>query len=233
MGNPANQAGIMNAIIPCFAPFRRGSRLATKLEHCLLLGQETMVDCLLAEGRIRSLLGKCRIPPLLAAIQPAGSGKTNAVRERLVGRLLSVGADPNARASGFTPLLLAAGHGTTVIVRSLLVAGARVDAKDHQGRNALHHAADSNQPVELALALLEAGIEPDAEDYLTGFTPLAMYARNHNAPACRILLAAGANPNARHHQLDVSPREAAHAIGSQTIIGILEEGLPCCSLPHA
>ena len=57
----------------------------------------------------------------------------------------------------------------------------------------------------------------------TGLTPLGIYASHHNPKACRVLIEAGADPNARIEPLDISPREAAHAIESPTIIHILEQ----------
>jgi len=184
------------------------SRLLTaRLERSLLLGHARMVDWLLDKGGDHLARKGHQLPPLLAAIRPAGPSKTNEIRQRLVVRLLTAGADPNAGIGGITPLLLAAGHGTHLIIHALLDAGAHAHAKDYQGRNALHHAAEGNQPATVVIRLLAAEIEIDAEDLHCGLTPLGIYARHHNPGACRALLAAGADPNARIDELDISPQE--------------------------
>jgi hypothetical protein len=213
----------MNDDIPHPSRLPKRRFLAARLEQSLLLGHEEMVDWLLDKGGDHLARKAHQLPPLLAAIRPAGSYKTNEIRQRLVVRLLAAGADPNASCGGITPLLLAACHGTVTIIDVLLDAGADAHAKDYQGRNALHHAAAGNQPAIVVIRLLTAEIEIDAEDLHSGLTPLGIYARHHNPRACRVLLAAGADPNARIDELDISPREAANSIESRTMIGILEE----------
>jgi hypothetical protein len=201
----------------------RSRILAARLERSLLLGHARMAHWLLDIGGNQLARKGHQLPPLLAAIRPAGPRKTDIIRERMVGRLLDAGADPDAGIGGMTPLLLAAGHGTVTIIDALLRAGAHPHAKDYQGRNALHHAAEGNQPAAVVVRLVTAGVDFDAEDLHSGFTPLGIYARHHNPGACRALLAAGADPNARINPLDISPREAAHSIESHTMVGILEE----------
>ena len=203
--------------------FTKPRLFAARLERSLLLGHAKMVNWLLNLGGDQLARKGHQLPPLLAAIRPAGAHKTDEIREQMVNRLLAAGADPNASIGGITPLLLAAGHGTDAIVRALIDAGADVHAKDFQGRNALHHAAEGNQPPAVIHPLLVAGIEIDSKNLHSGLTPLGIYARHHNPQACRALLAAGADPNARIYPLDISPREAAHSIESRTMVGILEE----------
>lgn len=203
--------------------FTRSRLLSARLERSLLLGHAKMVDWLLDQGGEQLARKSHQLPPLLAAIRPAGAHKTDPIREHMVHRLLDAGADPNASYGGISPLLLAASHGTVTIIELLLTANADAHAKDYQGRNALHHAAEANQPRAVVIRLLTAEIEIDTEDLHSGLTPLGIYARHHNLQACRALLAAGADPNARLSPLDISPREAANSIESRTMVGILEE----------
>ena len=58
------------------------------------------------------------------------------------------GLDPNAVAThGKTPLLLAVDFGTHAAVEALLKNGAKADAVDHYGHNALHYAAIRNKGI--------------------------------------------------------------------------------------
>jgi ankyrin repeat protein len=169
---------------------------AAGLEQALLLGHEDVVDWLVKTGGTEAARQGVELQPLLAAILPGRMGKTAAVRERMVKTLLAAKADPNASRSGISPLLAAARHGNAAIVRALLAAGARADAVDFKGRNALHRAAAANQPTELIAPLLRRGLDLDDEDPLTQLTPLAEYARQGNVKACTALLDAGADANA-------------------------------------
>jgi ankyrin repeat protein len=195
--------------------------LAARFERSLLLGHEKMAGWLLGRAGNGLARNGQRMPPLLAAIRPGGVHKTDEIRWRLVVRLLASGADPNSSQGGITPLLLAAEHGTAEIVKILLLTGADVRARDYLGRNALHHAAEANQPAELITPLIKAGVEFDAEDARSGLTPLATYTAHHNLEACQLLLKAGADPDARLEPLDTTPREAAREIESKTMIHML------------
>ncbi|KAL3271269.1 hypothetical protein HHI36_021760 [Cryptolaemus montrouzieri] len=80
--------------------------------------------------------------------------------------LLTVNVDVNSRVQDSMltpPIHLAAMHGDETMVRSLILAGARVDERDAQKRTALHVAAEAgNAPV--VSALIQNGIDCDAVD---------------------------------------------------------------------
>ncbi|MCU0779545.1 MAG: ankyrin repeat domain-containing protein [Akkermansiaceae bacterium] len=165
------------------------------LEQALLLGREEVVDWVLETGGAELVKEGAELRPLLAAILPTRVEKTDAIRERLVTRLLAAGADPNATRKGVTPLLLAARHGNETIVKALLAAGAKATATDLKSRNALHRAAAANQPAAVILPLLKRGLDLDEEDPTTEMTALNTYAQHGNPEASAALLEAGASPN--------------------------------------
>ncbi|CAH2007521.1 unnamed protein product [Acanthoscelides obtectus] len=80
--------------------------------------------------------------------------------------LLTVQVDVNSRVQDAMltpPLHLAAKHGDETLVRSLLLAGARLDDRDAQKRTALHVAAEAGN-VPAVTALLENHADCDAVD---------------------------------------------------------------------
>lgn len=89
----------------------------------------------------------------------------------LVALLLQAGADPNLADEVLleTPLLLAAGREDSAIVRRLIVAGARLEARNSDGQTPLWLAAARGQPANVA-ALLAAGANADV--VINGETPL-------------------------------------------------------------
>jgi len=99
---------------------------------------------------------------------------------------LARGADVHAASSaGQTPLHPAA-SGSPKCVRMLLAAGAKVDAADRIGRTPLAWAA-SNNNVETAKLLLDAGADPNREDNEGGSPYAAAY---DNKPQVKALLEA-------------------------------------------
>lgn len=128
--------------------------------------------------------------------------------------LLAAGADPNARNNnGETPLHWA---DSADDVAPLLAAGAILNARDNVGETPLHEAsADRSRSADVAVALLAAGADPNAQDNyeLTPLHGLAQYAAAgfnvsrfdeieeefmaRDVEVARVLLAAGADPNAR------------------------------------
>lgn len=134
--------------------------------------------------------------------------------------LLAAGADPSARNNnGETPLHRA---DSADDVAPLLAAGAILNARDNVGETPLHEATESrSRNADVAAALLAAGADANARDNY-GHTPLhslAFYAASgfnvslnfktadfdeieeefmgRDVEVARVLLAAGADPNAR------------------------------------
>lgn len=94
--------------------------------------------------------------------------------------------------SGMTLLMLAAWHGHSAAISSLVTRKAAVDARDTGKRTALHFAAVGGH-LEAVRLLLAAGADPNAADQ-DGWTPLADAEHNGHAAVCEELTAQQANP---------------------------------------
>lgn len=100
--------------------------------------------------------------------QAAEVGDANQVQ-----RLLSKGADVNARdGAGFTPLFYAAHKGHIQVSEILVAGGANVNAKDSYDNTPLHYAAVSGR-YDVCKLLIAKGANVNAQN-LMGGTPLAM-----------------------------------------------------------
>lgn len=155
---------------------------------------------------VRLLLKKGARPG--AEITDAAAANDSAI----VALLLESGEDANAKnPSGLTPLMYAAGHGNTGMVKMLLARGAAVNAASgpsygppvRNGTIALGHLtplmlAASAGSTETVRVLLEAGAEVNAKD-VRGMTPLmlAVATDRPNQDVVRLLLKKGATPLAQ------------------------------------
>lgn len=84
--------------------------------------------------------------------------------------LLAKGADPDvADAKGDTALILASRSGFSEGVARLLLARAEVDKTNRLGETALMGAVQGRQPAIVRM-LLEAGANPDKQDFAAGFS---------------------------------------------------------------
>jgi len=100
--------------------------------------------------------------------QAAEVGDANQVQ-----RLLSKGADVNARdGAGFTPLFYAAHKGHIQVSEIVVAGGANVNAKDSYDNTPLHYAAVSGR-YDVCRLLIAKGANVNAQN-LMGGTPLAM-----------------------------------------------------------
>lgn len=113
--------------------------------------------------------------------------------------LIAAGADVNRAAgtSGNTPLMLAAGTTSLETVKTLIAAGASVEAKNERGTTALMNAARTDS--EIVKTLLAAGADVNAVDKDMQ-TPLIFAARYDLTDAVSVLLRAGASINAKDNR---------------------------------
>ncbi len=149
--------------------------------------------------------GWMTIPPVVAAIARGNRA--------WVDRLLQAKADVNVKVdNNFTPLHAACWKEDAVLVKRLLEAGARPDVPDSLGNSLddgqtmdglrhgirgsgwtpLHYAAGSAPCVK---ELLSRGAKPDVKDS-QGISPLHVACYTGREESARLLLAAGADPNA-------------------------------------
>ena len=117
---------------------------------------------------------------------------------------------------GRTKLHYAAQAGDHVAVKSLLLAGAEIDAADNSGWTALHFAAQSNG-TRVVQALLERGASIDKQDE-HGNTALfrAVFAYAGSGEVVQALLAAGSDPNIANAH-GVSPASLAKTIANTDV----------------
>jgi ankyrin repeat protein len=139
-----------------------------------------------------------------------------------VKRLIAAGADVNAQNDyGATPLSEAAITGNVAVIRSLLEAGAKVDEANADGQTPLMIIARTSN-VAAAEVLLKHGAKVGEREAWRDQTAL-MWAAAEGQPAMvRLLLKAGADPNARSkvnhwaRQVTAEPRMQARPAGGFT-----------------
>ena len=149
----------------------------------------------------------------------------SATRAREVKELIDAGADVNAHNEwGLTPVMLAAQYNHCVaVLNALIAAGADINEAEPKYRsNALHLAANSSKNPKIIDALLAAGANIDARNYL-GETALIM-AVNGNAETkvTTQLIKNGADVNACDYQ-GHSVLEYARAAKRTYVINLLKE----------
>jgi ankyrin repeat protein len=189
----------------CEEPVRLLLKAGSKVDVTDELGSDALmvaespsiVRLLLAHGAKPNISDKRGFTALHAAIRMNDTGT--------VRLLLRSGADVNAAnhfanevrngkiaLTGLTPLILAAPHGSVDLVRALLSAGAKVDAKDGRGLTPLMAAiSGENQNRNVIDALLAAGANVNTVD--TAGESVLDWARKVGNPATiRLLEAAGA-----------------------------------------
>ncbi len=127
------------------------------------------------------------------------------------------GRDVNGKsASGETPLMNAAQNKNLRVVTFLLSRNADVNARDGEGRTALHFAAATNANEKVVAALLDAGSDVNCRTN-SGMTPLMEASRRSLNPAVvELLLSRGADKDARS---DGGRTAADFAAGNPTIAG--------------
>jgi cytohesin len=127
----------------------------TPLMSAALCGQADVVSLLLASKADARLADKNGVTALLNVahfnLGLVADGHTPIENlGRIAQELLAAGADPNAVriSDGEPPIIEAARHGNVAVIRLLLDAGARLDAKDHYGRTAFQHAPHKPEVID-------------------------------------------------------------------------------------
>ncbi|WP_415407924.1 ankyrin repeat domain-containing protein [Sulfurovum sp. CS9] len=146
-----------------------------------------------------------------------------------VKNLLASGVDVNAKdKNGWTPLLMALGHGLQVplvpinvnIIKTLIQAGADLNWETPRGQTPLNMAVH-REDLEVVKVLIAAGAKVNqkiksksAPDYYQGATPIFMAVESKNLEVIKELIRAGANVNERNN-MGVTPLMVA--MGSRNI----------------
>jgi hypothetical protein len=167
---------------------------------------------------------------LLRAIA-AGDPITRVLTEDLARAAMAEGADRQTAKPYFlddighyiyrgdTALHIAAAAHRLAVVRALLRAGAKVDARNRMGAAPLHYAADgragarSRAQVATIGCLVAAGAAPDVVDR-HGVTPLHRAVRTRSAAAVEALLTAGADPHRKNRSGSTPLRLATLTTGA-------------------
>ena len=149
----------------------------------------------------------------------------SATKAREIKELLDKGADVNTHNEwGLTPVMLAAQYNHSVaVLNALIQAGGDIHESEPKYRsNALHLAANSSKNPKVIEALLSAGANINARNYL-GETALIMSVNGN--PETKIttqLIKSGADINARDYQ-GHSVLEYAKAAKRTYIINLLKD----------
>lgn len=139
-------------------------------------------------------------------------------------RLLKAGANPDARLmSGESPLMAAALRGNLATVTALLDGGADPNLAENGGGQTALIWAVSQRHAEIVEALVRHHADVNLASK-SGSTPL-MFAAQGSLPSARLLLAAGANPNAAHATNRQTALIIASTMGHTAIVeALLEAG---------
>ena len=146
--------------------------------------------------------------------------------------LVAEGVDPNAKTidkHGYPLLIWALLHQNEKGLIALLEAGADPTEFSSEGRTVLHFAARGDNSRWLTL-LLEHGLDPDLRNGKNGETPLVDAIMGGNKKNFDILLAAGADVNARRNPIRKGTvgrtvlHEAAAANSNDRVMDLLAAG---------
>lgn len=113
-------------------------------------------------------------------------------RNLVVAALVAWGGSDVSAQAAMPPLIEAAAHGDSAALRRMLDAGAPVNQRDANGRNAVL-AATQGGHVEAARLLIERSADVNAQDHIEDSAFLLAGARGHTEIA-RLALRAGADP---------------------------------------
>ena len=187
----------------------RNSAGATALMWAVGSGEKTKL--LLRSGAdVNASTDDGLTPLIMAAVLPESL--------EVVRMLIERGADVNANANRFSPLMAASFRGDPETVELLIEAGADPTARNQFGYSPLH-GASFNGSANITKLLLSHGVDPNVD--VNGFTP-AMWASVHGKKeSLGMLLDAGADVNAQQNEFGTTPLLWAATTGRYETIEML------------
>jgi ankyrin repeat protein len=189
---------------------------ATALHWATYLNDADSVSQLIRAGANVNVRNNYGVSPMALAARQG-----NAV---IIDQLMKAGADPNDPINYInadeTPLMHAARAGGVDAVRMLLVAGAKVNARESwNGQTALHWAAAEGHSA-VVQALIEGGADIRQRSN-AGSTPFMFAVRKGDMPSVNALLAAGVNVNEKRPADLATPLLVAIINGHEDLVDLL------------
>ena len=146
-------------------------------------------------------------------------------RDKTTMLLIERGADVTIAAWRGSALQIAAnGNARPPIVQALIAHGAIENARKPKHVVGPLHTAARRDNIDLLRALLEAGVPPDATFGPPGYTALMGACKTGKPRAARLLLQAGANPNARTDDGHTPPSLALEGDHAEVVEALEEVG---------
>ncbi len=240
----AGQAGIVRLLVShgVETDLRNGSRGATPLHLAAMYGHRAAIELLVTSGvdpdtadsnglmpqQYASLRLRPEIVDFLRRLGAREDNLHDAVNANDVTRVIALiadGADVNRQGLDGTPLHLAAAKGHIWILRTLIDAGADLEAEGEPARSHPLLVAAFNNQAEALNLLIARGAKLEARDDW-GKTPLIVAAVLGNLAAAEALLAAGADPMARDEVYGDTPLHVAASAGHVAVAKLfLDHGI--------